>query len=63
MNRNPSQKMKKTKCPICRKPVPADAETFPFCGKQCKLIDLGRWLKGDYAISRPVERSDVEESE
>ena len=35
-------------CPICRKPA---AEGFkPFCSKRCADIDLGRWLKGGYAI-------------
>jgi endogenous inhibitor of DNA gyrase (YacG/DUF329 family) len=35
-------------CPICDKPA---AEAFkPFCSKRCADIDLGRWLKGGYAI-------------
>jgi uncharacterized protein len=35
-------------CPICGKPA---AEQFkPFCSKRCGDIDLGRWLKGGYAI-------------
>jgi uncharacterized protein len=47
-------------CPICKKPVDADAVnepggTFPFCSERCKLIDLGRWLGGKYQI--PVEIS------
>ena len=24
--------------------------TFPFCSQRCKLIDLARWLEGDYRI-------------
>ena len=28
----------------------ADWPFFPFCGKRCKTIDLGRWLKGSYAV-------------
>lgn len=36
------------KCPICNEPA---AKTFrPFCSGRCKDIDLGRWLKGSYAI-------------
>ena len=36
------------KCAICGKP---EAEGFkPFCSKRCADIDLGRWLKGGYAI-------------
>jgi uncharacterized protein len=35
-------------CPVCGKPT---GETFkPFCSKRCADIDLGRWLKGGYAI-------------
>lgn len=35
-------------CPICGKP---QADGFkPFCSKRCADIDLGRWLKGGYAI-------------
>ncbi len=35
-------------CPICKKPaVPAYR---PFCSRRCADIDLGRWLKGSYAI-------------
>lgn len=35
-------------CPICAKP--ATAPFAPFCSKRCADIDLGRWLKGGYAI-------------
>jgi uncharacterized protein len=45
------------RCPICRRPfeVPtlADLPTFPFCSERCRLIDLGRWIDGDYAIPGP----------
>lgn len=36
-------------CPICKK---KDAEEVyrPFCSKRCSDVDLGRWLKGGYAI-------------
>jgi len=35
-------------CPICNKPA---AEPFkPFCSRRCADVDLGRWLKGGYAI-------------
>ncbi len=35
-------------CPICEK----DTVTAyrPFCSKRCADIDLGKWLKGDYAV-------------
>ena len=35
-------------CPVCGKPgLPRFA---PFCSRRCADIDLGRWLKGGYAI-------------
>ena len=41
------------RCPICEKP--ADAKYAPFCSKRCADIDLGRWLKGQYAV--PAEEA------
>lgn len=35
-------------CPICGEPAARDA--FPFCSDRCREVDLGRWLKGSYAI-------------
>jgi endogenous inhibitor of DNA gyrase (YacG/DUF329 family) len=41
-------------CPICRKPAAGGFQ--PFCSKRCADIDLGRWLKGGYAIpGAPVD--------
>ena len=44
----------RARCPRCHKPVetarqkrPAD---YPFCSERCRLLDLGRWLRGEYAI-------------
>jgi len=39
---------KRPRCPICRKPVSPDYR--PFCSKHCADVDLGRWLKGAYAV-------------
>lgn len=50
-------------CPICETPVTPDTETFPFCSARCRKIDLGKWLKEEYTISRPVEQRDLEEGE
>jgi hypothetical protein len=36
------------RCAICDKPQ--QARFKPFCSKRCAQIDLGRWLKGAYAI-------------
>jgi endogenous inhibitor of DNA gyrase (YacG/DUF329 family) len=46
--------VKGPKCPICGKPASTDYR--PFCGKRCADLDLGRWLKGAYAMpDEPVE--------
>lgn len=41
-------------CPICRRPfefITLEAQpAFPFCSERCRLIDLGRWIDGDYVI-------------
>jgi endogenous inhibitor of DNA gyrase (YacG/DUF329 family) len=48
-------------CPICDSPVQKDSEFFPFCSKQCRLIDFGKWMGGDYMVSRPIDQSDLDE--
>ncbi|MES2843598.1 MAG: DNA gyrase inhibitor YacG [Pseudomonadota bacterium] len=35
-------------CPICQKA--SDPKYRPFCSRRCADVDLGRWLKGSYAI-------------
>jgi hypothetical protein len=52
-------------CPICKHPLPEgkDAARFrPFCSRRCANVDLGRWLKGGYAIPA-VETDDETERE
>jgi endogenous inhibitor of DNA gyrase (YacG/DUF329 family) len=50
-------------CPSCKVEVglrPANAH-FPFCSDRCRLIDLGKWLGGEYRIpQRPEEDEDGE---
>ena len=45
------------KCPTCGKAFQAESldkwPSFPFCSDRCKLLDLGRWIDGDYAIPGP----------
>ena len=50
-------KHKPRPCPICQKV--SDAEYFPFCSKNCKEVDLNRWLSGSYAI--PVVEETIDE--
>ncbi len=48
------------RCPSCKQRVLADRRDFaPFCSRRCKLLDLGRWLDGRYAI--PGEPASDEE--
>jgi len=40
-------------CPICKRPLDEHEGALrfrPFCSKRCADVDLGRWLKGAYAI-------------
>lgn len=46
-------------CPLCGKA--ADHAYRPFCSKRCADIDLGRWLRGAYAV--PGEPSEGDEGE
>ena len=40
------------RCPTCKKSsAAADSRLRPFCSPRCKMIDLGRWLDGDYAVA------------
>ena len=51
-------------CPICKRPLDAREDSLrfrPFCSKRCADVDLGRWLKGAYAI--PAVESDDDETE
>ena len=49
-------------CPICKRQVETrDIKTsklFPFCSEKCKLVDLGKWFDGEYALDRPIEEED-----
>jgi len=42
------------RCPVCSKSYTiaavAELTSFPFCCERCRLIDLGRWAAGRYAI-------------
>jgi len=55
-------------CPICK--AETVKEFRPFCSKRCADIDLGRWLRGSYAIptdeapdpsNGPLDRDDSPE--
>lgn len=42
----------KATCPQCGKPAVLDADNpwRPFCSERCKLLDLGEWFSGRYAV-------------
>lgn len=43
-------------CPICAKT--AVFAYRPFCSRRCADVDLGRWLRGSYALpGQPLEES------
>lgn len=49
-------------CPICKKTAASRPEndSFPFCSERCKLVDLGKWVLGEYRIpGRPEEAEDA----
>jgi endogenous inhibitor of DNA gyrase (YacG/DUF329 family) len=56
--------MNKIQCPICEKVMdgqgPKEWPDWPFCSKRCKLVDLGRWLGGNYRIEAPASPDDLE---
>ena len=52
--------MPSSKCPICGKPP--HNRFGPFCSGRCADLDLGKWLKGSYAIPGPPEEADSEDS-
>jgi hypothetical protein len=45
-------------CPTCGRAVTvankSDAPHRPFCCERCKMIDLGKWFDGTYAVSEPM---------
>ena len=54
---------KPTPCPICKEPAAADGPAYPFCSKRCRTIDLGKWISGDYVVSRPIEEADLDQED
>ena len=48
--------MRPVKCPTCQKTGDWFAGKYgPFCSHRCKLIDLGKWFRGEHAISEPLK--------
>ena len=50
------------KCPTCGNPVEWKENPFrPFCSERCQLVDLGKWVDGEYRV--PGEQLPPEEVE
>jgi hypothetical protein len=50
------------KCPACKKKGSWFAGPFgPFCSRRCQLIDLGKWLSEEHAISEPLRPQHLEQ--
>ena len=47
-----------TRCATCGAPLPAGT-LDRFCGSRCRMSDLARWFRGDYAVSPPLEEDDL----
>ena len=59
--KGPTPKSKGPICRTCRREVEPDVETFPFCSKRCRMVDLGGWFDERFRVTRPIEYRDVEE--
>lgn len=49
-------------CSICSKSVEYAGKLpsgYPFCSDRCRMVDLGHWFRGDYAIERDVTADDL----
>ncbi|MCA9449702.1 MAG: DNA gyrase inhibitor YacG [Candidatus Omnitrophica bacterium] len=48
------------KCPTCKK-ARSRFEThdfLPFCSERCKMTDFGKWLGGEFMVSRSLSVED-----
>ena len=59
--------MIRARCPTCGKGIEVatldDLPSFPFCSDRCRLIDLGRWIDGAYAIPGPEVPKEEEDED
>ena len=55
--------IRQARCPRCGEPASLEKTNRfrPFCSERCKLIDLGAWASGQYAIPAADDESDPEE--
>jgi endogenous inhibitor of DNA gyrase (YacG/DUF329 family) len=49
------------KCPICKRKTTFEENPWrPFCSERCKLIDLGKWVMGQYRVEGKKEEEEDE---
>jgi endogenous inhibitor of DNA gyrase (YacG/DUF329 family) len=56
---DPEPKIPIGKCPICGKP--GAMQHRPFCSRRCALIDVSRWIGGNYRV--PARDNNDEEGD
>lgn len=58
--KNNTDTTKYVNCPNCSKKAIWNSENKfrPFCSERCKLIDLGEWAAGSYAIAQTHSEED-----
>ena len=49
-------------CVQCRQ-RPATPDWRPFCSERCKMIDLGRWLSGNYRVAAEPQDAGGDDAE
>jgi endogenous inhibitor of DNA gyrase (YacG/DUF329 family) len=47
---------------MCRR-RPVEPASRPFCSERCRLLDLARWIDGDYRIAAEPVSADSPESD
>ena len=47
------------RCPVTGKPVSPENPAFPFVDQRTRMADLGRWLTGQYMLSRELSPDDA----
>ena len=55
-------RMSSYRCATCGREVDYEGPLpplYPFCRERCRLVDLGKWLRGEYAIDRDLTSEDL----
>ena len=51
------------RCPVCRAELVPDVarQHRPFCSERCRLVDLSKWLRGEYTIAGAAADDAIED--